>query len=98
MYKKTVGNITLYNRYGYTVNLEPYEGDRYVLRVDSDHVRVGLTNPDSKEYFFIDPPGGPFMAVGSEIEGRKLIAISHVPNVGFIFTLESPKIDNDEID
>ena len=100
MYKKTVGNITLYNRYGYAVNLEPYEGDKWVLKLDNEsgsYVRVGYKE-NNKDYYFIDPPGGPFMAVGSEIEGRKLTAISRIPNVGFIFTLESPKTDTDEID
>lgn len=95
-----MNNIALYNRYGYIINLEPYEGDKYVLKLDdnsSEYIRVGYKE-NNKDYYFIDPPGGPFMAVGSEIEGRKLTAISHIPKVGFIFTLESPKSDNNEID
>lgn len=93
-------NITLYNRYGYIVNLEPYEDNKWVLKLDDEsgsYVRVGYKE-NKKDYYFVDPPGGPFLAVGNEIEGRKLTEIFHIPNVGFIFTLESPKSDNDEID
>lgn len=38
--------------------------------------RVGFEgNPDDGNYIFIDPAGGPFMAIGSEIKGHKIKAI-----------------------
>lgn len=66
--------------------LEPYKENEYLLKSELSHIRVG-TYKDSTDIVFIDPPGGPFMSVGSEvsIEGiTKIIeSIRHIKGKGF---------------
>lgn len=47
---------------------------RYKLKANL--YRVGFNdNPGEHKKIFIDPSGGPFMEIGSEIEGHKIKAI-----------------------
>lgn len=39
------------------------------------YYRVGFEESNPSIYTFIDPAGGPFIAIGSEIEGHKVKAI-----------------------
>lgn len=67
--------ITLSNRYGVQNYLELINENTYAFRFgneeDGDYCRVGLAEGfkwEDHEYYFIDPSGGPFLSVGSEIE------------------------------
>lgn len=66
--------IKLGNRYNAKNFLEKSGDNRYVLRFENDeegsYCRVGLLEGHSwedNEYFFVDPSGGPFLSIGSEI-------------------------------
>lgn len=48
------------------------DSTEYELKTPFNY-RVGFTR--DKNYPFIDPSGGPFMTIGSEIEGHKIKAI-----------------------
>lgn len=50
------------------------ESLKYKLKTDFNY-RVGIENNNEERYTFIDPAGGPFIAIGSEIEGHKVKAI-----------------------
>lgn len=53
-------------------------GDENSLRYKLDteyNVRVGIIKDDPTQYSFIDPSGGPFIEVGSKIEGHTVKAI-----------------------
>lgn len=47
---------------------------KFQLKTDFNY-RVGFNDEAKDEYIFIDPAGGPFIAVGSEIDGHKVKAI-----------------------
>ena len=47
---------------------------KFELKTDYNY-RVGIIDKNLEEYSFIDPAGGPFITVGSEIEGHKVKAI-----------------------
>lgn len=67
--------IQLHSRGGIDNRLVRVGGEdstTYELKTPFNY-RVGFT--DDGSYTFIDPSGGPFMAVGSEIEGHKIKAI-----------------------
>ena len=66
--------IQLNSRYGIDNRLVQVEGEplKYKLKTDLNY-RVGFN--DNKEYTFIDPAGGPFITIGSVIEGHKVKAI-----------------------
>lgn len=68
--------------------LEPYEDNIYILKSELDHIRVGFDkNPDN--IVFIDPPGGPFMSVGSklmEADNAVIKSIRHIKGKGFAIT------------
>lgn len=50
------------------------EGNKYRLETKF-HYRTGFKDNPDKEITFIDPAGGPFMTVGTEINGRKIKAL-----------------------
>lgn len=67
--------ISLPNRYGDKNYLEKVDENKYALRFGSEEVgnycRVGLAEGyswEDNEFYFVDPSGGPFISVGSEIE------------------------------
>lgn len=63
--------IKLNSRYNDVSNyLEKLDNGNWVLRSSLDHIRMGLNNDNS--IYFIDPPGGPFLTVGSKV-GDKTI-------------------------
>ena len=47
---------------------------KYELKTEF-YYRVGFTDTESRECTFIDPAGGPFITVGSELDGHKVKAI-----------------------
>lgn len=68
--------IQLNSRGGIDNRLVQVEGEplKFELKTDYNY-RVGIIDKNSGEYSFIDPAGGPFITVGSEIEGHKVKAI-----------------------
>ena len=67
--KKWENKIPLFNRYGSKVFLEHKEGNVYYLRGDEDALMaVGVTfNDNPNNLTAVDPVGGPYISVGSEI-------------------------------
>ena len=67
--------IQLNSRDGLDNRLVQIEGEPLKFRLKTDYnYRVGFKD-STEEYTFIDPAGGPFITVGSEIEGHKVKAI-----------------------
>lgn len=68
--------IKLNSRGGIDNKLVQVEGEpmKYELKTEF-YYRVGFTDTKSRECTFIDPAGGPFITVGSEIDGYKVKAI-----------------------
>lgn len=48
---------------------------KYLLVTELDTYRAGLIDGTEEQYSFIDPPGGPFITIGTEIDGHKVKAI-----------------------
>lgn len=68
--------IQLNSRGGLDNRLVQVEGEPLKFRLKTDYnYRVGLIDGNSENYSFIDPSGGPFITVGSEIEGHVVKAI-----------------------
>ena len=80
--------VKLNSRYGLKNYLESLDDHRWVLRSSIDSIRVGLNKDNRSEYTFIDPPGGPFMAIGSLIDEINEVVefIDFVENVGYVIT------------
>lgn len=59
----------------------------WVLEPDSYYIRVGNTSEGHK---FIDPPGGPFLAVGDTVEeiGSVIKSIEFIEGYGWCITFE----------
>lgn len=53
-------------RYGISCTLKQESRNRWKLRVKSGTCRFGLT-PDHESLSFIDPEGGPFIALGDNL-------------------------------
>lgn len=53
---------------GGTHTLEQLSDKEYKLHSYADNIRIGLEK-DNETIYFIDPPGGPAMYVGSELPG-----------------------------
>ena len=68
--------IKLHSRGGLDNRLVQVEGEplKFELKTDYNY-RVGFKDDNMEECTFIDPAGGPFITVGSEIEGHKVKAI-----------------------
>ena len=68
--------IQLNSRGGIDNRLVQVEGEplKFELRTNYNY-RVGIIDKNSEEYSFIDLAGGPFITVGSEIEGHEVKAI-----------------------
>jgi hypothetical protein len=69
MMEKWKKTIPLFNRYGSKVFLEHKEDNIYYLRGDEDALMaIGVTfNGNPNNITAIDPAGGPYISVGSEI-------------------------------
>lgn len=73
---KELKELQLNSRYGVNNRLIQVESDPLKYKLNSEYnYRVGF-NPESPDKLtFIDPEGGPFITVGSKIEGHKVKAI-----------------------
>ena len=69
------------------LNSDGTESKTYKLVTEYSHVRCGYTEKNTID--FVDPSSGPFMRVGSTIEGvGKIKEINPVKDVGFLITFE----------
>jgi len=79
------------NRYGVEYNFEKIDDHTYTIVGDLDHWRYGghegQERIDFSDLGFVDPQGGPFISVGSEIEGRTIVRIMADPE-GILFKVE----------
>jgi hypothetical protein len=70
------------NRHGVEYSFEEIEPGVYTIRGDLKYWRFGghegTSGMDMADLGFVDPSGGPFIAVGTEIEGRAIRRISVV--------------------
>lgn len=70
------------NRYGDEYRFEKVDDNTYTIVGDLKYWRYGgregQDRMDMNDLGFVDPSGGPFISVGSEIEGRKIVRISEV--------------------
>jgi len=68
------------NRYGNEYQFEQVNDNTYTIKGDLSYWRFGGRKGQEKMDFtdlgFVDPSGGPFIAVGASIEGRKIVRIS----------------------
>lgn len=70
--------ITLNNRYGYDVHLEHIDINTYKLIIDNNcnYFSIGgavSVDRYTTNYEFIDPEGGPFISIGTDIGGGNVI-------------------------
>ena len=82
--------IKLHSRDGINNWLEHHEDNTYILHSELDHIRCGYTDNSMKDIQFVDPPGGPFMSVGSELmeaDNAIIKSIRHIEGKGFAITL-----------
>lgn len=65
------------NRYGDPIVLTKVRDNIYKLSCkDDEYIRFGLYNYENEGYYFVDPPGGPFMKVGTyKLDGKVLSKI-----------------------
>jgi hypothetical protein len=70
------------NRYGNEYRFEKINDNTYTIKGDLDYWRYGgkegADGIDENDLGFVDPSGGPFIAPGYMIEGRKIKRISSV--------------------
>lgn len=82
--------ILLSNRYGEHNYLRKIDKNKYKYESKNGYLRVGYKEATQEDgYQFIDPSGGPFMAIGSEVFGinGKISNIESTES-GFILTFE----------
>lgn len=82
--------IILHSRDGIKNWLEHHEEKTYILHSELDHIRCGYADDSMREIQFVDPPGGPFMSVGSELmeaDNAVIKSIRHIEGKGFAITL-----------
>ena len=81
--------ITLHSRDNINNWLEHYKDKTYILHSELDHIRCGYTDNSMKDIQFVDPPGGPFMSVGSELmeaDNAVIKSIRYIEGKGFAIT------------
>lgn len=80
------------NRYGNEYRYEKVNENTYTIVGELSYWRYGGKEGQSEMDFsdlgFVDPSGGPFIAVGGTIEGRKIKKISVVANDDIYFEVE----------
>ena len=68
------------NRHGVEYHFEEISPGVYTIRGDLKYWRFGghegISGVDMTNLGFVDPSGGPFIAIGSEIEGHRIRRIS----------------------
>ena len=68
--------IQLNSRGGLDNRLVQVEGEPLKFKLETDYnYRIGFKDDNMEKCTFIDPAGGPFITVGSEIEGHVVKAI-----------------------
>lgn len=78
--------IKLYNRYNEDNYLQHIESDKWQLVLgnekDNDYIRIlgqeGKHEIDHNDLYAVDPPGGPFISVGSKIAGKEVYKITAI--------------------
>ena len=79
------------NRYGTEYMFKKTGDNEYTIKGELDHWRFGgregVEGVSMDDLGFVDPSGGPFIAVGDKIEGHKVKRIS-VNSEGIFFTVE----------
>ena len=63
--------IKLSNRYNDKNYLRQIRDKEYKYEGDLECIRIGYSTEDKNKIEFIDPSGGPFLSVGSEVFGIK---------------------------
>lgn len=80
------------NRYGDEYHFNKVSENIYTIVGDLKYWRYGgregQPQMDFSDLGFVDPSGGPFIAVGGMIEGRKIKKISVVANDDIYFEVE----------
>lgn len=76
----------MHNRYGNYYEFKKLTENTYTIVGDLKYWRCGFNNDNSID--FVDPSGGPFIDVGSTIEGKVITKITE-QNGSFIFTVEN---------
>ena len=65
--------IKLCSRDGTDNRLIQIDDEPLKFKLKTDYCyRAGIIDNNPEEYSFIDPSGGPFISIGSEIEGHKV--------------------------
>jgi len=68
------------NRYGDEYRFEKISDNTYTIKGDLKYWRFGgkegQNEIDINDLGFVDPSGGPFISIGSKIEGRTITRIS----------------------
>lgn len=68
--------IQLKSRNNLNNKLVQAEGEPLKFKLKTDYYyRIGFKDDNMEECTFIDPAGGPFIAVGDEVDGHKVKAI-----------------------
>ena len=68
--------IQLKSRDNLNNKLVQVEGEPLKFKLKTDYsYRIGFKDDNMEECTFIDPAGGPFIAVGDEVDGHKVKAI-----------------------
>lgn len=75
--------IKLSNRYGLSILLEHIKDNNWKLKIPPKNPYRIIGEKDNIRA--VDPPGGPFIAIGSKIENKIVIDIS---NDGLLITLK----------
>lgn len=74
-------DIVLDNRDSLDVRLVKIDTNKYFLKSELEY--FGVTYDEFEKVIAIDPPGGPYLAIGSEIiDGLKISKIYHDKELG----------------
>ena len=85
------------NRYGDSIVLTKVRDNTYKLTCkDNEYIRFGLYNYEDGGYYFVDPPGGPFMKVGAYKLGDKVLSKIEMEDKDIILTFCSNNTLYDE--
>ena len=87
-------NIKLYNRYNAKIFLEHIDKDLWQLKAenpeDLNYMRMIYEDNECKKIHAIDPSGGPFISIGSEIKNiNNTYKVEEIFPNGYIFRLSS---------
>ena len=56
-----------YNRYGDDILFEEIENEIHMSGFNMDWMRYGWSNEDEKKIIMVDPSGGPYITLGSDL-------------------------------